>query len=299
MRHGAMNFIEFQSSFSTEEACLKRLYSQRWPNGYVCPRCGHRRHYFHSIRRLYQCCECDYQVSATAGTIFHKTRTPLRKWFCMIFLMTRQKYGASMMSMQRMLDIKSYKTIWTMGHKIRKAMADRDAESLLAGLMQLGGDTPEPNLSDRRDKGTSVRPEVVVTVQTQDDILGFTAVSHCEGIEAADSPKELQDSDRISNATRNHTWSPYGTRGRRKAKGASRNQEKSRPVNTPWLAVLVSNVKGNIRGVHHGVSDKHLERYLNEFAYRFNRRSRESQLFSLALTACLTTRTVTFTELTK
>lgn len=120
MQQTPMSLIEFQQKFSTEEACQQHLFSIRWPNGYRCPRCGHDKASFHSTRHLYQCQACKYQASLTAGTIFHKTRTPLKKWFWMIFLMGRQKSGVSMLSLQRMLEIKSYKTVWTMGHKIRK-----------------------------------------------------------------------------------------------------------------------------------------------------------------------------------
>ncbi len=89
-----MSLTEFQTRFATEGACVEQLCAQMRPDGYVCPRCGHGRYSFHSTRRLYQCGACTYQVSVTAGTVFHKTRTPLKKGFWMIFLMTRQKSGA-------------------------------------------------------------------------------------------------------------------------------------------------------------------------------------------------------------
>ena len=108
-----------------------------WPEGFKCPRCGQTDAYFYSNRHLYQYKSCGYQASLTSGTVFHKTRTPLTKWFWLIWLMGRQKSGISMLSMQRMLEIKTYKTVWTMGHKIRKALADRDAHYKLAGLIEM------------------------------------------------------------------------------------------------------------------------------------------------------------------
>jgi transposase-like protein len=137
MQQESMSLVEFQSRFVSDEACMEHLFKLRWPDGYRCPRCGHRRYCFHSTRTLFQCSACKYQVSVTAGTIFHKTRTPLVKWFWMIFMMARQKSGVSMLSLQRMLGIKSYKTVWTMGHKIRKAMEDRDSQDQLAGLVEM------------------------------------------------------------------------------------------------------------------------------------------------------------------
>ena len=134
MQQDKMSLLEFQEMFSTEEACREHLFQLRWPEGFNCPRCGCEKYSWHSTRHLCQCAACKYQASVTAGTIFHKTRTPLRKWFWMIFMLSGQKSGVSMLGLQRLLEIKSYKTAWTMGHKIRKAMADRDALYKLGGV---------------------------------------------------------------------------------------------------------------------------------------------------------------------
>jgi len=122
-----INLIEFQRKFAFEKACQDHLFCLRWPNNYQCPRCGHKKASFHSIRHLYQCRLCKYQVSLTAGTIFHKTKIPLKKWFWMIFLMSHQKNSPSILSLQKMLEIKSYKTAWLMNNKIQKALTEQDA----------------------------------------------------------------------------------------------------------------------------------------------------------------------------
>ena len=120
MQQERLNLVEFQRKFATEEACVEHLFKLRWPKGYPCPRCGHGSYCFHSMRRLYQCSKCKYQVSVTAGTIFHKTRTPLVNWFWMIFMMARQKSGLSMLSCQRMLGIKTYKTVGPWGTRFAR-----------------------------------------------------------------------------------------------------------------------------------------------------------------------------------
>ena len=122
MQQTPLSLMHFQKKFGTEKACQKHLFRLRWPEGFRCPRCQHGEAYFHRSRHLYHCKACGYQASLTAGTVFHKTRTPLHKWFWMIWLMGRQKSGISMLSLQRMLEIKTYKTVWTMGHKIRQAL---------------------------------------------------------------------------------------------------------------------------------------------------------------------------------
>jgi len=104
MQQKALSLMQFQKKFGTEKACQKHLFRLRWPEGFRCPRCQHDQAYFQRSRNLYHCRACGYQASLTAGTVFHKTRTPLHKWFWMIWLMGRQKSGISMLSLQRMLE---------------------------------------------------------------------------------------------------------------------------------------------------------------------------------------------------
>ena len=173
MQQKSMSLIEFQRKFATEKACQQHLFRLRWPDGYTCPRCKHDQAYFHRTRHLYQCKACGYQASVTAGTIFHRTRTPLSKWFWMIFLMGRQKSGISMLSLQRMLEIKTYRTVWVMGHKIRKAMQDRDAYYKLAGLIEMDDSYFGASKPGKRGRGAAGKAKVVVAVQTLENNSGF------------------------------------------------------------------------------------------------------------------------------
>jgi transposase-like protein len=294
-----LSLIEFQQGFSTEEACMEHLFRLRWPEGYRCPRCGHGSYCFHSTRKLYQCSKCKYQVSVTAGTIFHKTRTSLVKWFWMIFMMTRQKSGVSMLSLQRMLGISSYKTVWTMGHKIRKAMADRDARYQLAGLVEMDDTFLGPRKPGVRGRGARGKAKIVVGVESQGERPGFAVMKH---VPAVDPEQILQVSCvKIAPQTtiRTDGWFAYSAL---ESNGyvhephvVSKNKQALKQLR--WVHVLAANLKGNIRGVYHGVSQKHLDRYLAEFSYRFNRRYWDSQLFNRTVVACVSTATVTFAEL--
>ena len=125
MQQENLSLLAFQKRLRTEKACQKHLVDLRWPQGYRCPRCQHDQAYLHRTRHLYACKACGYQTSLTAGSIFHKTRTPLRKWFWMIFLMGRQQSGTSRLSLQRILVIRTYKTVESWD--IRSARADRSA----------------------------------------------------------------------------------------------------------------------------------------------------------------------------
>jgi transposase-like protein len=121
---------EFQSKFATEEACQQYLAACRWPDGFVCPKCGDRRAYQLANLRRWQCAGCRYQVSLTAGTILHNTRTPLTLWFWAAYLMTTDKRGLSALLLQRQLALPRYETAWMILHKFRRAMINVKREPL-------------------------------------------------------------------------------------------------------------------------------------------------------------------------
>lgn len=128
--------VEFQDRFRTEDDCLNAIAKLRWPNGFVCPNCGHDDAYFVSTRQLFQCTLCTHQTSITAGTLFHGTKIPLRNWFWMIYIVAHDKGGASSTRIAAQLGMYQ-KTVWHILHKIREAMGNRDESITLAGLIEL------------------------------------------------------------------------------------------------------------------------------------------------------------------
>lgn len=128
--------IEFFDRFKTEADCLNAIAKIRWPKGFVCPNCGHDDAHFVSTRHLFQCTVCKHQTSITAGTLFHKTRIPLRHWFWMIYCVAHDKGGASSTRIASQLGMYQ-KTVWHILHKIRHAMGRRDEGITLAGLIEL------------------------------------------------------------------------------------------------------------------------------------------------------------------
>lgn len=292
--------MEFQKRFSTEEACREHLFKLRWPEGYRCPRCGHDKYYFHKPRQLYQCRSCNYQASLTAGTVFHKTKVPLRKWFWMIFLMGRQKSGVSMLSIKRMLEIGSYKTVWMMGMKIRKALLERDSSYRLAGLLEIDDTYFGSKNSGKRGRGAQGKARVVLAVENRGENAGFAAMKRVKNLSGAEINQALKD--RLGQAViTTDGWRAYGALSSDKIihESVVVGSSEQASLLLPWVHTLISNIKGNIKGVYHGVSPKHLSRYLAEFCYRFNRRFWESQMFNRMLTACLSSATITFSELSE
>jgi transposase-like protein len=217
----------------------------------------------------------------------------------MIFLMGRQKSGISMLSLKRMLEIKSYRTVWVMGHKIRKAMADREAYYKLAGLIEMDDSYFGASKPGKRGRGAAGKAKVVVSVETVKEKPGFAKMQHVHTVSAHqihEIAQEVLDEDVV---VRTDGWPAYRV--------LNTHQSTHEPVVVrfganavtvlPWVHTLIANVKGNIRGVYHGVSNKHLDRYLAEFCYRFNRRFWESQMFDRILAACVGPGTVSYSEL--
>jgi len=124
------NWNEFLDRFASEEACLAYLEGLRWPQGFVCPSCGVVQPAYRSSRLRLMCRSCGHQSTVTAGTIFDKTRTPVRVWLAAAWYLTKQKQGVSALGLQRVLGLGSYQTAWTMLHRFRRAMVRPDRDRL-------------------------------------------------------------------------------------------------------------------------------------------------------------------------
>lgn len=307
-----MNLLLFQEEFKTEEDCYKWLFDTRWPNGFQCPKCDNKTFTLITTRNKYECLQCHYQVSLIAGTIFHKTKTPLLKWFWLIYRMATSKTGVSIAEMQRELEIKDYKTIWVMAHKIRKAMADRDAHYTLAGLVEIDESFFGPSSPGKRGRGSKKKETVIVAVSAWKDDNGKErpGFAHAFVVDNASADtisnilKRLgvaEDESRpLIEAIRSDGWRSYIASV--KGLGIAHHRVILRdPIDSmkllPWTHRLIANAKAVFNGPHHGVSSKHLQRYLAEVCYRFNRRFWYRQAFHRLLKACLTTETITRADL--
>ena len=122
--------VEFWDQFPDEAHCWACLRRARWPRGFECPRCGGRGSHFLASRRLDQCRTCRYQGSVTAGSVFHGTRVSLRVWFLGVFVLARHKKGLSALQFQKDTGLGSYRTVWTLLHKLRSGPSDLPAPLL-------------------------------------------------------------------------------------------------------------------------------------------------------------------------
>ena len=310
--YNEMNLLLFQEEFKTEADCRKWLFQTRWPNGFECPRCKHSSYINIPTRFKYECKKCHFQISTTAGTIFHKTKTPLLKWFWLIYRMATSKTGVSIAEMQRELDIKDYKTIWVMAHKVRKAMADRDATYTLAGLVEVDESLFGPKASGKRGRGAEGKQLVIVAVSVWKDEDGEEKPGFAHAFLADDASAEtisqilvrtgIPDEEQapLIDTIRSDGWKSYMTvtKDNKIAHHRVVLLDPSDAMNLlPWTHQLIANVKAVIKGPHRGVSKKHLQKYLSEVCYRFNRRFWYKQAFHRLLKACVSTETITRNQL--
>ena len=294
-----IDFFKFQELFSSEEKCRAYLFQCRWPDGFICPKCQGQQYSYLKGRCLYQCSDCRYQCSVKVGTLFQKSKTPLQKWFWMIFLLSQSKNGYSALALKRLLDI-AYGTALSMTHKIRSAMAARDANYQLGGLIELddayfGG----KRAAGKRGRGSEKKAPVIVAVQLNEKNRPLYArmivVDNLSEQSVSEASKEhIKEGSAIkSDAYSSYKVLPkYGYYHQPIKIGFPELARKF----LPWVHILISNAKAVHIGTHHGVSTKHLQKYLSEFCYRFNRRFQLNKLFDSLIYACLEAQPITIAE---
>ena len=182
--YSEMGLLEFQKKFPDEKACWEYFCRIRWPEEFKCPKCESGSSCVLANRKVIQCNSCKSQQSVTSGTIFHKSRVPLQKWFWCIYLMATMKKGASMLYLQKQLGIKFYRTVWLISHKIRHAVAHRDSQYILDGNIEtdeifIGG---KPSLSSRRREGTNKTPFLIMVEENNFGGPKFLSFDELESI---------------------------------------------------------------------------------------------------------------------
>jgi hypothetical protein len=185
MSYRKMSLLEFQRRFATEDDCWAALERARWPEGVVCPRCEGRKATRHGPRKLLQCSACRYQVSVTAGMILHRTHPPLAKWFWAMWLVAQDKGGVSAQRLARQLEL-SYRAAWTLLHKLRKAMAARDAGYPLTGSIEMDDAFFGGPASGKRGRGAANKTKVVVMVENREERAGFIGMKTVSQVSSAE-----------------------------------------------------------------------------------------------------------------
>lgn len=301
---------EFLAWFATEDACLAYLEKLRWPAGFVCPACSCVDQPYRSSRGRMVCRGCGHQCTVTAGTIFEKTRTPLRVWLAAAWYATSQKQGVNALGLQRVLGLGSYQTAWAMLHRFRAAMVRPGRESL-HGIVEV--DETYLAISDRQKpvnakgrKSHTNKTLIVIAVEMLEP-KGFGRIRLQRVLnDSADSVLPFVQQG-IEQGSTVHTDGSAAYRtlpdlGYVHQRTVMIGSDVAAHVSMPGVHRVAALLKRWILGTHHGaVQPAHLDAYLDEFVFRFNRRSSSSRgmLFYRLLQQAVVTNPVTYRDVTK
>jgi transposase-like protein/ribosomal protein L37AE/L43A len=269
------SIVEFQRRFGDDDACRDYLFASRWPDGYVCRRCGDGEIGLLQRRGVWQCKGCGQQTSITAGTVMHGTRTPLTPWFWAAYLVATHTPGISALQLQRQLGIGRYETAWLLLHKLRRAMVAPERQAL-RGEVEIdeafvGGRDSQRRGGRQRD-GKAL---VGVAVEVRGAGSGRLRLQILSDASRATLGPWVRSVVEPGAIVHTDGWDGYGTLTSLGFDHRARTQRARRPDRQfvlPRAHRAVSKLKTWLQGTHRGVSPEHLPVYLDEFVFRHNRR---------------------------
>ncbi len=278
---------DLQSDFPDDAACLQWLVEYLYPNGITCKTCGEvTQHYKIAGRKVYSCGHCGRHVSPTAGTIFHKSHTPLTLWFHAIYLMSTNKAGTSAKQIERELGV-TYKTAWRMMHQIRKMMATPD-DSLLAGEVEVDETYIHPNVykrsSARRNYGRDARRkgEILFGIVQRG---GGVRVWHVKTAGARILRPLIEANVKYGAVVHTDGWQAYRTLPRLGYDHRTTEHGIGEYVTADSYTQNIENVwshfKRGIKGVYRHIGKEYIQAYANEYAWRYSNRKRANMFWAL------------------
>lgn len=263
---------EFLELFGNDTTCLQHLFDARFGQGHICPKCQRKARWAKlTNERAYSCQWCGWHIHPTAGTIFEDTRTPLSMWFYAIYLFTTTRHGVSAKELQRQLGV-TYKTAWRMGHKIREHMAKTNGNTPVSGNVEIdevfiGGHTP-------KGQGGKGKITVLGIVERGGNLIAKVVPnSKIETLypiinENVKRGSHVYTDEHISYRSLKHQGFQH-QQVNHKSKEWVRGDAHTNTIDGFWAML-----KRGIRGTHIHISPKHVEKYIGEFEYRYNRRNK-------------------------
>ena len=289
------NLVELMEKFNSEERCREYIEQLRWPSGTCCTRCGSTSVSRIKVRNQYECNYCRYQFSPMAGTVFHNTHLSLVKWFLAVYLMCESKKGMSANQISRTLKI-GYKAAWYLCHRIREAMQCDESE-LLEGIVEADEMSAAGRYDKRRKREPHETPCIVGVIQRGGPVRARKAPSRGALAIAA----FLRESVKPGSQLMTDEYAGYQKVGKEyehRTVKHSALQYVDGPAHTNSIENFWSLFKRGVVGSFHKVSEKHLDRYLGEFVYRFNERQ-NGMLFAHTIRNLVNGKALPFKKLTK
>lgn len=269
--------IEFEKQFTTDEACRDYLYQVRWPNGFQCPQC-HGKKFWKTSRQLYHCVKCGHQTSVTAGTIFQDTRYPLKIWFMAIWYVVSQKNGISALGLQRVLGFTRLQTAWKWLHRLRTAMV-RPARDTLSGVVEVDEAYIGGRHKGKRGRGAEGKSLVFIAAEDKDGRIGRIRLRLIADASEESLIPAIQNTITPGSTVRSDGWKGYTKLSSKGYQHDVIRQSADIGDNLlPLVHIAISLLKRWLLGTHQGaVTPSYLAYYLDEFTFRFNRRTSRSR----------------------
>lgn len=274
-------FQEFDKWFSSENACLDYIAKLRWPKGLICPSCGINTDKPSLMERgLFLCRECKRQTSITAGTLFHGSHKPLRTWFLAMWFVTSQKHGASALGLQRVLGFGSYNTAWNWLHKLRRAMV-RHGRDQLSGAIEVD-ETYVGGIGTKvRGRGAKRKTIVAIAAEVRGRGPGRIRMAKVPDLSAPSLRGFVRDNVQKGAELRTDAWSGYNgieVMGYKHIVINISDSGDPAHVVMPRVHRVASLLDRWWLGIHQGaIRPSHLDYYLDEFTFRFNRRTSKAR----------------------
>jgi transposase-like protein len=270
------NLIEFEDWFRTNEQCRDYLEKIRWPDGFRCPRCGFPSGWKTGRSGLWECADCSHQTTVTAGTILERTRKPLRLWFLAMWLIVSEKNGISAKGLQRQLGLTRYETVWTWLHKLRRAMV-RPGRDLLSGTVEIDETYVGGKAEGKRGRGADKKHIVVIAAEEDGNGIGRIRLRRVNDVSQNSLLPFIEGAVESKAVIHTDGWKAYRPLSNlgytHQITVISRREELASEL-LPRVHRVASLLKRWLLGTHQGaVGGTHLDYYLDEFTFRFNRRT--------------------------
>ncbi len=292
------NIMEFEKEFATDKQCREYLFQLRYADDFSCPRCGFNK-VWHTGRGKFQCQDCGKDISVMAGTVFQDTHIPLTIWFRAIWYIVAQKHGTNALNLQRILGLGSYRTAWTMLHKLRRAMV-RPGRDKLGGRIEIdeayiGG----VKQGGKRGRGSENKILVAVAVEVNEYKTGRVRIKIIDDASSGSLLSFVKEIAQDGSTIITDGWSGYNSLSE-KGYMHEVNQKKDNDALLPHVHTMVSLLKRWLLGTLQGSCSKdYFSYYLDEYTFRYNRRKSKSRglLFLRLLENAVQIETTTYKQL--
>ena len=291
-----VNIIKFIEQFPDEHSCKDHFRRVREEEGLSCKKCGCTKHYWLKAKYQWQCSDCRFRTTLRSGTMMEHSNLPFRKWYLAMAFMSFTKKGLSAKELQRQLDHSRYATVWSMMHRIRKAMGQRDKQYNLDGMIEFDEGYFSTDTSKRdkqklkRGRGSQKKTNVAVMAESThlEDIDTGKTSKHCryfkmrvleshnseeidQVVEESFDEKCIVFSDKSTSYVDISEYVDVHV--------TEKSTRETTVKSLPWVHIAISNAKRTLLGIYHKIKGKYLQLYLDEFCYKLNRRYFGDRLF--------------------